>query len=46
VVFGASGRRKNITEKLMRRRDLGLDCEFEAYWETAKKVSNTAVDHN
>ena len=32
-------------EKLLRCRDLGLDCDFEACGETTEEVLKTAVDH-
>ena len=32
-------------EKLLRCRDLGPDCEFEACEETSEEVFKTAVDH-
>ena len=32
-------------ENLLRCRDLGLDCEFEACGETPQEVLETAVDH-
>jgi predicted small metal-binding protein len=32
-------------EKLLRCRDLGPDCDFEACGETAEEVLKTAVDH-
>jgi predicted small metal-binding protein len=32
-------------EKLLRCRDLGVDCDFEACGETAEEVLKIAVDH-
>ena len=32
-------------EKLLRCRDLGVDCDFEACEKTADQVLNTAIDH-
>ena len=32
-------------EKVLRCRDLGMDCDFEACGETADDVLKTAVDH-
>jgi predicted small metal-binding protein len=39
------GRRRDIMEKLLRCRDLGLDCDFEACGETPEETLKTAVDH-
>ena len=33
-------------DKLLRCRDLGPDCNFEASGETAEEVLKTAVDHS
>ena len=32
-------------EKLLRYRDLGVNCDFEACGETTEEVLKTAVDH-
>ena len=32
-------------EKLLRCRNMGLDCDFEACGETTEEVLKTAVDH-
>jgi predicted small metal-binding protein len=32
-------------EKLLRCRDLGIDCDFEACGETPEEALKTAVDH-
>jgi predicted small metal-binding protein len=32
-------------EKLLRCRDMGLDCDFEACGESAEEALKTAVDH-
>ena len=32
-------------EKLLRCRDLGMDCDFEACGETPEEVLKTAIDH-
>lgn len=32
-------------EKLLRCRNLGIDCDFEACGESAEEVLKTAVDH-
>ena len=32
-------------EKLLRCRDMGLDCDFEACGETAEEALKTAADH-
>ncbi len=32
-------------EKLLRCKDLGLDCEFEACGETSEEALRTAIDH-
>jgi predicted small metal-binding protein len=45
-VFSAVRGRKRVTmEKLLRCRDLGADCDFEACGENAEEVLKTAVDH-
>jgi predicted small metal-binding protein len=45
-VFSAVRGRKRVTmEKLLRCRDLGVDCDFEACGENAEEVLKTAVDH-
>jgi predicted small metal-binding protein len=33
-------------EKILRCRDLGADCDFEACGETAEEILKTAVDHD
>jgi predicted small metal-binding protein len=44
--FSAVRGRKRVTmEKLLRCRDLGVDCDFEACGENAEEVLKTAVDH-
>jgi predicted small metal-binding protein len=45
VLWVASGRRGNMMEKLLRCRDLGIDCDFEACGDTPEEVLKTAVDH-
>jgi len=46
LVFSVvSGKRRNTVEKVLRCRDLGADCDFEACGETAEEVLKTAVDH-
>jgi predicted small metal-binding protein len=42
---GCGGRKKVDMEKLLRCRDLGVDCDFEACGENAEEVLKTAVDH-
>jgi len=45
-VFSAvRGRKRVMMEKLLRCRDLGADCDFEACGENAEEVLKTAVDH-
>lgn len=44
-VFSAIRGRKRVMEKLLRCRDLGVDCDFEACGENAEEVLKTAVDH-
>ncbi len=39
------GRRRITLEKLLRCRDLGPDCEFEACAETSEDALRIAVDH-
>ncbi len=39
------GRRRDNMEKLLRCRDMGKDCDFEACGETAEEALTTAVDH-
>jgi predicted small metal-binding protein len=41
----ALGRRRNMMEKLLRCRDMGFDCDFEACGETPEEAFKTAVDH-
>ena len=41
----APGRRRNSMEKLLRCRDLGLDCDFEACGETLEETLQTAIEH-
>ena len=38
------GKRGNM-ERLLRCRDLGVDCDFEACGENAEEVLKTALDH-
>jgi len=33
-------------EKLLRCRDLGMDCDFEACGDTPEEVLKTAIDHD
>jgi predicted small metal-binding protein len=40
-----SGKRRRTVEKLLRCRDLGPDCNFEACEDTLEGVLKTAVDH-
>jgi predicted small metal-binding protein len=39
------GGRRYAMEKLLRCRDFGLDCDFEACGETPEEVLKIAVDH-
>ena len=45
LFLGRVGRRRNTMEKLLRCRDLGPDCEFEACAETTEDALQVAVDH-
>ncbi len=45
VFFRQTGQKRAIMEKLLRCRDLGMDCDFEACGEDAEEVLKTAVDH-
>jgi predicted small metal-binding protein len=45
VFLVAWGKRRNTMEKLLRCRDFGLDCDFEACGETPEEVLRTAADH-
>ena len=40
-----SGRRRYKVERLLRCRDFGTECDFEACGETAEEVLETAVNH-
>jgi len=39
------GRRRDTMEKLLRCREFGTNCDFEACGETAEEVLETAVNH-
>ncbi len=43
--FSTGSRKKVIMEKLLRCRNLGVDCDFEACGESEEEVLKTAVDH-
>jgi predicted small metal-binding protein len=45
-VWSCFSKRRNIMEKLLRCRDLGMDCDFEACGETPEEVLKTAIDHD
>jgi predicted small metal-binding protein len=45
VFWAIRGRKRATMEKLLRCRDLGVDCDFEVWWENAEEVLKTAVDH-
>jgi len=42
---GVLGRRRKLMEKLLRCRDMGVDCDFEACGENAEEALKTAIDH-
>jgi predicted small metal-binding protein len=45
-IFSAvRGRKRANMERLLRCRDLGVDCDFEACGENAEEVLKTALDH-
>jgi len=43
--FGYFEWKEDTMEKLLRCRDLGLDCDFEACGETPEEALKTAEDH-
>jgi predicted small metal-binding protein len=42
---GFLGQKEDVMEKLLRCRDFGPDCDFEACGETVEEALTTAVDH-
>ncbi len=45
VFFDCVDGKEATMEKLLRCRDLGMDCDFEACGENVEEVLKTAVDH-